>query len=358
MDKEEHCEFSPSSFPMWVKCPNYESREDGDKSRMDIGTAQHEYLSALFNSCEYSGIDFLSEEEINGVHWTYNYICSIADGSEIKNEYKVTGILEDFSTFYGTVDTFFVKFLAKGGIVYVIDYKSGIARDYDAQLMAYAFALMQEFSLQDACIITLYGMSQHYSKKNVTIDECSELVERIINSRKENIRKRNVCSYCSWCEHKFNCVLRNGLALDIIGDSERKELKNITSRINLLTCDNDKLGLLGIAADLIVSWCDDVKKEIKKRLNNGDAVTGWEYKSRSGSKVIDDIPGAIDILKTEIDENDIMSCASLSLSKIIDVYRDTKGGTKKACQEKVEGLLLKTMSKTEDTKYLSKKKVI
>jgi len=353
MDKE-HCEFSPSSFPMWVKCPNYESREDGDKSRMDIGTAQHEYLSILFNGYEYSGIDFLSGEELNGVNWAYNYICSIANGSEIKNEYKVTGILDDLSTFYGTVDAFFVK----DGLVYVFDYKSGIARDYDPQLMAYAFALMQEFSLQDACIITLYGMSHYYSKKHVTIDECSKLVERIINSRKENPRKRNVCSYCSWCEHKFNCVLRNGLALDIIGDSERKELKNITSRVNLLTCDSDKLGLLGIAADLIVSWCDDVKDEIKKRLNNGDAVTGWEYKSRSGSKVIDDIPGAIDILITEaeIDENDIMSCASLSLSKIIDVYRDRKGGTKKACQENVEGLLLKTMSKTEDTRYLSKKK--
>ncbi len=324
-----HHEFSPSKFPQFEKCIRFDSSEAGEAA--ERGTLQHTRLEDLLKHTDAETmalnvpkeradwtLENLTKSEVNSVDWAYYKILSLlsefsAKYSSVQAERKVAAFTSSFGMTEGTAD---VTFRGSLGELVVVDYKSGLVRDYSGQMKIYCLAAAQELNLSgDASVyaFVVYGREQTVQKHVFKVAELQayfdEMFERLEN-RKD--AEPTVCDYCSWCSHKLNCKARNALAKEVKKVlPETVESFKITDRTNVSTLDGSKLGKLYEFARAVSDWAEDVEKEVKRRLDAGEVVAGFEFKTSA----IRSFPSNAAILENLNDEQRVQLLNDVSISQ-------------------------------------------
>jgi len=322
-----HHKISPSALPMLEKCIGFES--DGETSPYaQQGTDEHKVLESLLNGEKV-------EQVPDSVKYAHDLILQFVGGFEeyLKPEVSIGIMSSTFTTIYGTVDVCMVN---DDGDGMVIDYKSGQKRDYWAQLKAYGLGLAQAYDLNNVQTVVIYGRQHCYESDIFEAEDLQKdfdaLIEKYLRKH-EDKEARTPCEYCKWCLHKSNCKARTKAVKEVAPEDKKDLLKGIRADMNLKKIDGEKLGRLYQFSKVIADFADDVKKEVKERLENEQKVTGYELKKKAGKTSISDPVGLFH--KSGIEPEKFIKLCSISPSKAKKLGVDYEEFTKKG-KESVE----------------------
>ena len=322
-----HHKISPSALPMLEKCIGFES--DGETSPYaQQGTDEHKVLESLLNGEEV-------EQVPDSVKYAHEFVVSLINGfgGNLKTEESIGIMSSTFTTIYGTVDVCMVN---DDGDGMVIDYKSGQKRDYWAQLKAYGLGLAQAYDLNNVQTVVIYGRQHCYESDIFEAEDLQKdfdaLIEKYLRKH-EDKEARTPCEYCKWCLHKSNCKARTKAVKEVAPEDKKDLLKGIRADMNLKKIDGEKLGRLYEFSKVLSDFADNVKAEVKRRLDEGSEVTGYEIKRKSGKTSISDPVGLYH--KSNMEPEDFIKLCSISPSKAKKLNVDYEEFTKKG-KESVE----------------------
>ena len=167
---EHHKTLSPSKFPALLKCACYEAGEVGEAA--ERGTAQHAVLAASLSGKLFPSMLTIEEEE--AVVWAEAQIGALIPGLKLIEEKLV--ILDDDCTelTFGTADA-----MSENGRV-LIDYKSGLVRNYKPQMAVYAFGAIQRFGIDSVHVVELYGRTKEVIEYDMTEWDCRAIVREVV----------------------------------------------------------------------------------------------------------------------------------------------------------------------------------
>jgi hypothetical protein len=204
----------------------------------------------------------LEPDEAESVAWAADKYRSIFDGAQIHIEEWLafhdpqTGI----ELLGGYPDGF------GGGIV--VDYKSGMMRDYKPQLAAEAMAYMQGVKvLESVRCIEVYGDSKQTREYDVSEDEAAEIVGPIIAARQDEHRQPRMCDYCGWCANASTCPAITTALKPVC--SELPDLMQPDS-----ISDPKQLGKIFVVIDACEVWLAAWKARQRDLARDGVAIPG------------------------------------------------------------------------------------
>lgn len=203
--ERKHHPFSPSNWPAWMACPNFEG---GVKSAAaDAGTDQHEaYANALL-----SGVDEFDE---SGPAWAARETLNLRCGSSgmkvhVEDKVDISVDVDGLSVkTYGYVDSWLVD---GDGVLHVVDFKSGVetAVDYWPQLKGYATGVAQKLGLHDDADVVLhilYGAEFNHAMIRTTVGKCLDTARAALSWRiYRTDADRCMCPQCGWCANRESC---------------------------------------------------------------------------------------------------------------------------------------------------------
>lgn len=197
---------SPSSFPAFLCCPCYKSSGGGRAAVK--GTLQHEILSAILldkdipnNGTKGKGLD--------DVLWAAKQVKLIIQ-QEAHNEYNIPLEIEkEISVYDRAFEEITFGSLDVGFKDIIIDYKSGMKRNYFPQMACYALGWMQKYNLKTVKVVEVYGKSRDVIVYNVSRQEAEDTVYAISDSIDDPNKTPQGNEYCSWCSKKPYCAESN-----------------------------------------------------------------------------------------------------------------------------------------------------
>lgn len=200
----------PSNLPKFAACRCYDS-SDSTSSAAVRGTLVDEVMrKALFSGENVPPtVEGLDAEALAAAAWGVERVREIAAGAPIitrEEDLRVDlhrEVLPDFEDgTFGTLDALVPQQCA------VIDFKTGLVRNYKEQMAAYCLAMMTR-SEED---ITM-DPTDRYTAYLVFVD-AQEVVQHVFSKEeavavlRAAIDKPQVptaCDYCSWCRHFSHC---------------------------------------------------------------------------------------------------------------------------------------------------------
>lgn len=225
-----HHEFSPSSWPMWSKCPCYESTgksledidaellastEDKEEEPDDPGaqnkargTLQHAALASIYSNdteARTAAFAVLTEAEAEQVRWVAGKANEIAESlgyqpHEFRPEVRVTMYKGESLEilYFGTVD------LGLGPTI-IMDAKMGLVRDYFTQLVGYMLPKLVDSGHRVGRAYTLYGRAKRVTENVIDLETAETVAYAVLSRRQDPGRKPTLCEYCGWCAHRGTC---------------------------------------------------------------------------------------------------------------------------------------------------------
>jgi len=370
-----HHIFSPSSFPAWTKCIHYETDQtglDGENSPAFRGTLQHKELEYQIGLADKKGgrditkrsefHEKLTSEERNNVDFAFFKIMSILASynlgiKDAETEVEVLAFTSDMTAVTGTADVLAVK----GDTVIVIDYKSGVERDFEAQLKVYGLGAMQAYDCKKVDIYAVYGREKKATSNTFELEETQKFFDEMVYklSNREEFEPE-VNSYCGWCTKRLSCKARNkSLTESKKVIPEGKELlKGITVKTDISKLSPEKLGGLVAYAKLLEDWAKDLKAIAEAKLaEDENAVAGWGLKFGSPRVKIDAVKAEeIALERYGVEPYELAKVSSLSKSALMKAVYG-KEANKKATKEEFNEVFKDAISEGKTPKpSLVKKK--
>lgn len=229
------------------------------------------------------GMEPLADADREAVRWAADKIMELAgdDAIEVREEelkMRTPGIEHT-----GTAD---VVCSSKG---WVGDLKTGQIRDYHAQMAAYAWALMDQYFVNEWTAHLIFCDQKQVVSHKFTFIEAKEIVERIVAYARDPYREPRACEYCGWCRLQDRCpavVAPVTNTLELV--EKEKGLSAIRER---LLSDPAKLGQFLADAQLFTNeLITPLRDEAKKMLAaNPEAIPGWQVSAVKGREHFDHI---------------------------------------------------------------------
>lgn len=355
---EHHKTLSPSSFPMLELCPCYQSGESGEAAHR--GTLQHKYLECLFlakeNQEEKAKKLGLTQDEIQAVHWAYDYamdIVSNAGGnrSEIKIETKVTICDNEMNEItFGHIDIAFRNM--------IFDYKSGQDHGYAAQMSAYALGYMQENGLDEVQVIELYGRTEEAKISTVKLEDAenrfADMLGIVEDQDKQPLRNR----FCKWCSKETSCqaVLGPVSAISKSVVKEQNQIEKLTQLAGMPIKEiiPEDFSFLIPIAEVIENWCKSIKAQAKVHLVKGEKIPGYKLKEISGRSSVSDTKKACELMNLPLE--DFLSICTVSISNLVNAWSKHKGLKKTQAKKEIEKMLCDVIKKGSPSKTYAEDK--
>jgi hypothetical protein len=313
-----HPTLSPSQLPALSQCPCYKSGEAGEAAHR--GTLQHAALSAALAGLSIK-FDLLPEEQ-EAVSWAANFIRSAIP--EFLCDVELHIINEKFTEItYGSADV-----ISKEGR-FLFDYKSGLERDYSAQMKCYALGLMQKFGVQEVYVTELYGKTQTEKTYLLNKQECEKTVLAIAAAVADPYKKPYPCDYCKWCARISDCQPISERAITVGKNREDWKLEQYHSSS---ISDPSEMGKALTLADLLAYWCEAVKFQAKEMISKGIPIAGWKLEERSGRRSVLDAQKAFELSGLPADA--MLRACTVSITKMEAEYSAAHTGLKKVLAKK------------------------
>lgn len=321
---EHHNLFSPSSFPALSKCPCFLNLIYDKKDKYaEVGTNKHELFNKIFS-------DGFKDIKDDDVLWSYEK-CTELSVEFFGNEYatikefpeeKVTVYDDNLEELYFGTSDLIVTSKTKA---LLFDVKYGQERDYSMQMCAYARGIMDRFGFEEITCFVIYGKLKKYISYKFTYNESISIINKIINSVKDENKKPSRCDYCKYCSNISLCeeskVLVNALVEQVGPQVKNKKLVPIDN--NSVITDTKTIGeLLDLCRTIIKPWCDTIEYIAKQSAESGKIPDGFKQQTSRGKRFVNDIVGLFD--NVGLSQKEFLECCSVNLSSLENKLHTTK----------------------------------
>jgi hypothetical protein len=335
----------PSSLPMVQKCACFEPSGSDDA---DAGNERHEYLAALWD-CHRNPLSAmasnlrdelqvqLSEEEVDGVRWAFDYIISHAQLREFEPdwEHRLLFVDDNFREVYGGTPD-----VVCANEIFDLKWRE---RDYLPQMADYALMLLNDHDYDTVRVHILYGQSKCKEVFTLTTAQAKAIVDPIIARAIAPDRKPEPNEYCGWCSQRVTCPAVNERVQAVAAGREDWKLEQYhTSEI---TRPEEMAKALNLAR-LIKKWAEAVEFHAKEMATKqGMSLPGWELKTKAASQFCADLGRAYEL--SGLAPAEFLSACSLRLNT--PKKHPERTGLVEAVQKK-----LKLSSKAAAKRYVEK----
>jgi len=236
-----------------------------------------------------------------------------------------------------------------GDVAVVTDYKTGRTAQGKAsenqQLKAYAVLVKYHYpelkTIFVAVIQPLAGGTTIAEYNEEELEAATTEILGIVSASLDPDAPRTPSvTACKWCRAKSICPDAYGQA------TAAKTHLQVLSGVAIATLSNDELSSIDSKADIVEDFIDEIRKEIKKRLMEGQQITGRKLgKGRTTRSVSTDSAAVISTLSGILSPSDVMACAKISvtsLEKAVGKAKGLKGREAKETLDAALGWLIET----------------
>lgn len=236
-----------------------------------------------------------------------------------------------------------------GDVAVVTDYKTGRTAQGKAsenqQLKAYAVLVKYHYpelkTIFVAVIQPLAGGTTIAEYNEEELEAATTEILGIVSASLDPDAPRTPSvTACKWCRAKSICPDAYSQA------TAAKTHLQVLSGVAIATLSNDELSSIDSKADIVEDFIDEIRKEIKKRLMEGQQITGRKLgKGRTTRSVSTDSAAVISTLSGILSPSDVMACAKISvtsLEKAVGKAKGLKGREAKETLDAALGWLIET----------------
>lgn len=358
----KHAKFGPSSLKSRELCPGWRNDSSSDTSRADEGTMLH--LAVETGELPAT----LTDEQKHCVDECLKF-CAVLEKDALE-VYKEVRLSICGGLTFGTSDRVIIKMNGRKKIAHVPDFKFGYNAIDDAeenrQGMAYAVGVFEKFDVEEVYIWFVIPRRDEILYHIFTRADVArlELIVRTIIARCEEFDKtgdntmlRPSEAACLYCGRKGKCEAVKNYALTISQNYATLEVVDNVHSSQIT--DPEKMARAFTLARIMEKWAESVKKHALEMHLNGGELPGYEIRERAATREINNPILALPVLREYLDQEEIVACAKLSLSKMEKIVSDKaeKGKKSKAVGEFNRKLLeAECVTNGEPTRFLQRSK--
>jgi len=269
-----------SSLPKLEQCACYESA-GGNSPAAARGTRMDEAFRFALSG-DASKLDALENDEKMAVDWAINQVRLIAGDETIISEESELKVQTPGLEHIGTEDSRIPPKCTS------LDLKSGIQRDYYAQMAAYAYGNMErDFAPEWTCHL-LFCDQKKVVTHHFTYEQAKLVVENILEAVADPNKKPTPCEYCNWCKNREQCFALGKAASETLEIVDSDLNANLAQLKKYLADSPETLAAFiakaAIFNDQLVDWAKDLAKE---KLSNGEEIPGYKLQKVKGTDYID-----------------------------------------------------------------------
>lgn len=265
-------ELSPSMLPKLDECPLFVGKE-GSSEAAQRGTR----IDAVIRRVIEQGEDIPADEDYEAIAYGVNMLRELGDNYVETRESHLAMAVPGLSRL-GTADA------VCPGRRWVADIKTGQARDYRAQLAAYALACMDHYQADEWTTHTIYVDQKTTRTERYTYEEATRLVGDLIAKSTDDWASPRLCEYCDWCANKPNCtaiVTQSRLALE----TARSEQSLDDIKAEIYATDESLSEFVRRFKFLEKELAEDAITELRSRVEQRE-VPGWKLVEVRGQETI------------------------------------------------------------------------
>lgn len=206
-----------SSLPKLAACPCFKSKPGDAGPAARRGTA----LDVLWRF-ELAGMDLaggsdheraavdaveITKADRAAVKWAVERARLIAKGRHLQTIESKVRVTPPYVGTTGTMDGLICEEIGE-----LIDLKTGMVRDYEGQMAAYALACMEETFSTEWTAHLLFCDAREKVTHKFTYEQADRIVRDIVAAYHDPHKSPTPCEYCSWCAHAMTCDARLTLA--------------------------------------------------------------------------------------------------------------------------------------------------
>lgn len=269
-----------SSLPKLAECACFESA-GGSSPAAERGTKMDAAFRAVLAINDKELFDALEDEEQRAVLWATNVVKDICAEHPVVACEDFLKVVTPGMEHEGTEDA------RCPWIKTSFDLKTGQICGYYEQMAAYAYGNMEREFVEDWTCHLVFCDQRKVVTHHFTYEQAKEVVESVLEKANDPQKQPSPCDYCGWCAKKETCKVIAVAANDSleIVDSNPANLAQLKE---FLAADSDLLSAFlkkaVIFNDELVDWAKDT---IKKRLTDGDEVTGYKLQKQRGQEYVE-----------------------------------------------------------------------
>ena len=338
-----HHRLRPSSFPAKSRCGRY--TPDGGSKFSVSGNVQHKIFASLFKGELPIFLEEVTEYEMEGLHWAHKVVMSEArEGETVEIERPLSFYNDKMQEVYaGTVDVVV-------GPNKIYDLKAGEEHAYWAQMAGYALALMDEVGSDYVDVTVLYSRYKRKRKYTITRQAAEYVICDIIVKSEDPDALEVPNEFCHWCGRITECQAIKDRT-NIVAAHMDWDLDSFN--VSKLGEDPYALSKALTLSRLLKKWGSAVEA-LAKGLET--PPPGFYFKETSGRKSIKDAVACYK--RSGLSDEAILRCCNVSMTKLVDEFREGLGVTKKEALEIVQEKMSDIITITKSYKTLEPEKSI
>lgn len=325
----------PSSLPIIAQCPAWKGDEQRGEDDKSAGTLRHSALATALAG-DRVALESLDDDEAAKVEWALDYIKTHSpDGQPMRIEQRVSVMDDSFEIITaGTPD------VTCGPELFDLKWRE---RDYDAQMAAYALAMMQESAWPHVRVHVLFAERKFARVFTLTMEQASAIVAPIVKAGGNPESKPTACDYCGWCAKRLNCpaLTKNAFVVaqsrEEISQQQRDDfaawLALGAKTSELMTPDTAGMALK--IARQISDWCEAVEHHAKElAIKQGIVPTGFKLQSRQGNRFIPSVTNAF--ARAGLPQEEFLKSCEIKFTSLVEKFAEVNGMNKAQAERTVE----------------------
>jgi CRISPR/Cas system-associated exonuclease Cas4 (RecB family) len=210
----------------------------------------------------------------------------------------------------------------------VTDYKTGRTAQGKAsenqQLKAYAVLVKKAYPELKTILVSiiqpLAGGTTIAEYNDLELEASEVEILGIVNASLNHDAPRNPSpDACKWCRAKNICP-------DAYGNAKAATTTlQVASSVAVATLSNEELESFDAKSLVVEDFIDEIRKELKRRLQNGSQISGYSLGKGRTTRNVTDTNAAISALSSVLSHDAIMDCAKISVSSLEKAYGKAKG---------------------------------
>lgn len=304
----KHHKHSPSSFPMKLRCAQYESGPPG--AAAEHGTAMHEYFASMFEARLPLFDSELNDGDSESLQWAKEQVelKSFSD-HPIEVEIKLTYTNAKFKeVFFGTAD------IVNGPQLF--DLKTGEQHGYWPQMAGYALALMDERGYEQVDTHLLYTRYQSIRSYTITKAQAETCINDIIVKAEDPSAPETPNEYCGWCMKRSTCKALKDRANTI---AIHQDWTLDSYRIEDIVTNPEELSKAIHLARLMKKWVSAIEDAAK----DFEEIPGFKWKEVKGRRSIKDALAAFK--RSGLTAEQFLGACSLSITALEKTLKEELG---------------------------------